>query len=365
MGGYGGAYGWATRLTAGVGLRMTTLGPARLPDCYSLRTLRSLGGCGKLAGKKAAATAVDGLGDICYSPAPRRNAGGAMKRGRLARLVKGGRDAAARLRKTFLNAEPVSRSMLRKLPLVVTAIVLTIVPSFVRAQSQGDLDAIRADVRATPPPSSAKPSSAPASSAPPRLHRPRLRRRRLHRTRRRLPRAKTELHDSDDSAIEKAKGNMFIGGLVVGAVVVAAPCGRRGHCCTTTVPEAHFSQFPYDNTNGYLVSDAWLTDSRPTRFWPKRLAEGTGRPCRRRTGWTATRRNRRKARLSRCRSILRRGDGADSFGPTMPASLRRSDRHRWAVDSWKRPRVGASTRRRSISASDCPAGDCTASVSTT
>ena len=60
--------------------------------------------------------------------------------------------------------------------------------------------------------------------------------------------------------------------------------------------EAHFPRFPYDNTPGYLMSDAWLSGFTADKVLAETLADATGSQSRCRTARTAIRQNRRKAR---------------------------------------------------------------------
>ena len=137
------------------------------------------------------------------------------------------------------------------LPLILGAILLSAMLASARAE--GDLDAIRADVRTGPPPDSSPPPSAhdehPSHDHP---------------------------HCNDDGWLD---GNMMIAGVMTGAYVVSSPFWLpRVLMHDDNAIEAHFPRFPYDNTPGYLVSDAWLSGFTAEKVLAETLAEGTGSP---------------------------------------------------------------------------------------
>ncbi len=123
-----------------------------------------------------------------------------------------------------------------KLPLILGTILLAgLLPS---ARAEGDLNTIRTDVR-TSPPESAAPSSPPAEHSP------------------------SHDHEHCDAAgreeLDNAKGGLFLGGVLVGAYAVASPFWVPRALMNDGSNVAYFPRFPYDNTPGYLKSDAWLS----------------------------------------------------------------------------------------------------------
>jgi hypothetical protein len=191
-------------------------------------------------GKKHNPIAVVAIGEICYPPppfshpersrpAPERGRPAlergrpalergrpALERGRPARCFpQGGRDARAPIIR-----RPMSRSLLRTLLLVLAAVMLTNTLS--PAWADGDLDAIRSDVR-TPQP------AAPASPQPsaPDERRP------------------TEDHSDHSPDSEKVEGSLILGGLVLGAVVVAAPLWLPRAIMNDNGDEAFFPRKPW------------------------------------------------------------------------------------------------------------------------
>ena len=149
------------------------------------------------------------------------------------------------------------RTILWKLPLTL-AILLSTLPSSVRAE--GDLDAIRSDVR-TPPPESVSPA-APPSSAPSEQRKP------------------SEDGSDHSPAAEEAEGNLILGGLVLGTVAASAaalsPYWLPRALLHDEGCEAHFPRFPYDNVPGYLMSDAWLSGFTADKVLAEALADATG-----------------------------------------------------------------------------------------
>jgi hypothetical protein len=143
-----------------------------------------------------------------------------------------------------------------KLPLVLAAMLLSSELSSARAE--GDLDTIRSDVR-SPPPESVSPA-APPSAAP-------------------SERPKPSEDGGDHSAIaEEAKGNLVLGGLALGAVAALSPYWLPRALMHDESCEAHFPRFPYDNTPGYLESDAWLSGFTADKVLAETLADATGSP---------------------------------------------------------------------------------------
>jgi hypothetical protein len=128
----------------------------------------------------------------------------------------------------------MSRSLLRRLSLGMAAVVLS--STLARVQAEGDLDTIRSDVR-TPP------QSAPATSQP-------------SSTEERTP---TEDGRDHSQAAEELRGNLFLGALAVGAAAVTLPAWLPRVAMGDNSEVARFPRFPYDNTDGYLMSDAWMS----------------------------------------------------------------------------------------------------------
>ena len=144
------------------------------------------------------------------------------------------------------------RTILWKLPLTL-AILLSTLPSSVRAE--GDLDTIRSDVRTSPPPDSSP--AAPATADRPSAH-----------------------EDHCDSAsreqLDKLEGNLMLAGVMAGAYVAASPLWLPRVIMQDDSDEAFFPHFPYDNTSGYLKSDAWLNSFSTDKLPDGASADGAG-----------------------------------------------------------------------------------------
>jgi hypothetical protein len=144
----------------------------------------------------------------------------------------------------------LARNMLRNVPPILGAILLlSMAPS---AGAEGDLDAVRADVRGSAPESPSPP--APSSSST------------------EHPQARDEhCDDASRDQLHEAEGCLFLAGLYVGAYAVASPFWIPRAWMGDDSNVAYFPRFPYDNTPGYLKSDAWLSNFSAGSF----LASGT------------------------------------------------------------------------------------------
>ena len=135
-----------------------------------------------------------------------------------------------------------------KTPLILGAILLASLLSSARAE--GDLDAIRSDVRNSPPESSSPP---PPAERPP-----------------------SHDHDHRDAAgreqLDNLDSNLFLAGAYVGAYVATSPFWLPRIVMGDDSSVAYFPRFPYDDTPGYLKSDAWLSGFATENA----LAGGTG-----------------------------------------------------------------------------------------
>jgi hypothetical protein len=116
-------------------------------------------------------------------------------------------------------------------------VVLMVLSSLLSsAWGGGDLDVIRSDVRTSPPE-----SSSPAPASEPR------------------PQSGSERHSYDDAA-DKVEGNLFVAGVVAAGCVATSPFWLPRSFMNDNSTEAYFPRFPYDKTEGYLTSDAWLSN---------------------------------------------------------------------------------------------------------
>jgi hypothetical protein len=140
--------------------------------------------------------------------------------------------------------------MSRILPLLLATIVL--LSPIVRVRAEGDLDAIRSDVR-TPPAEPAAPP-APPSTPPER------------------PGPKSEGSNPFDG-YEDEKGNLMFAGLVVGAIAVTTPYWLPRALLDDEDSEAFFARFPYDNAPGFLISDDWCSGFTAEKVLAETLAE--------------------------------------------------------------------------------------------
>jgi hypothetical protein len=140
-----------------------------------------------------------------------------------------------------------------KLPLLLgTILLLSLLAS---AQGEGDLETIRTDVRTAPPESAAPPSSGERSSS----------------------------HDSHCDAagreqLDNAEGSLVLAGFYVGAYAVATPFWLPRAIMDDNSNVAYFPRFPYDNTPGYLESDAWLSGFTAENAFADAQAGGIGSP---------------------------------------------------------------------------------------
>ena len=140
-----------------------------------------------------------------------------------------------------------------KLPLVLAAIVLAGLPS--SAWAEGDLETVRTDVR-TSPQGSASPSPPPASDD--------------------HPQSRSEPH-SYDEALSNVEGGLFVAGVFVAAYAVTSPFWLPRVFMSDNSNVAYFPRFPYDNTPGYLESDAWLSGFTSENVLAEELAGATGK----------------------------------------------------------------------------------------
>jgi hypothetical protein len=123
------------------------------------------------------------------------------------------------------------------------------------ARAEGDLDAIRSDVRTGPPP--APPSSdspTPRPSAPPRDC------------------AETGVTPEQREAIDDAKAGLFVGAVAVGAGVVTSPVWLPRALMDDNGSEALFPPYPYFDDHGFLMSDAWMSGLTARRVLAETLA---------------------------------------------------------------------------------------------
>ena len=143
--------------------------------------------------------------------------------------------------------------MLWKLPPILIAILLSTVLSSARAE--GDLDTIRSDVRTPPPPDSSP--SAPAAPERPSAH-------------------DDHCGGPGHEQINQVEGNLVLAGVMVGAYVASSPFWLPRVLLHDDSIEAYFPKFPYDNTHGYLMSDAWLSGFTADKILGGTLADGAG-----------------------------------------------------------------------------------------
>ena len=78
--------------------------------------------------------------------------------------------------------------------------------------------------------------------------------------------------------IEQVEGNLIVAGVVVGAYVASSPFWLPRVLLHDDSNEAFFPRFPYDNTSGYLMSDAWLSGFTADKVLGGALADETGSP---------------------------------------------------------------------------------------
>lgn len=139
--------------------------------------------------------------------------------------------------------------MLCKVLLAAITILLSI--AFPSAAADGNLDSIRSDVRTSPPEPPTSPPPAPSEE----------------------PR-----RGSDGNQInipDDTKRDAIVAGLAIGAFAVASPYWLPRALLHDDGSEALFPKFPYDNTSGYLVSEAWLSEFTAQKVLAETLAEGT------------------------------------------------------------------------------------------
>jgi hypothetical protein len=139
----------------------------------------------------------------------------------------------------------LSRSTLYTLPLLFGAMLLSGLAS--SAYAEGNLDTIRFDVRNAPPPD---PSPPPAD-----------------------PPARDQRRCDGSDNID---GGLVMAGLYVAGWVATSPYWLPRSLLGDQGSEAHFPGFPYDNTPGYLVSDAWMSGFTAEKVLAETWADASG-----------------------------------------------------------------------------------------
>ncbi|MFZ1935302.1 MAG: hypothetical protein WCB27_02535 [Thermoguttaceae bacterium] len=141
---------------------------------------------------------------------------------------------------------------MRRLPLILGAIL--VLSLFSSARAEGDLDTIRTDVR-NPPPESPSPPPAPAERPPSR---------------------DSHCDAAGREELDNAEGSLIFAGFYVGAYAVTAPFWLPRVLMSDDSSVAYFPRFPYDNTPGYLKSDAWLSSFASENVLADSPAGGSG-----------------------------------------------------------------------------------------
>jgi hypothetical protein len=113
------------------------------------------------------------------------------------------------------------------------------------ASNQDEIATIRADVQGSQPQAAASQSSS-SQAAPSQSN---------------SSSSNRNGYDSQQDQVDQDWGSLFFNGgwAIVGATLLA-PCWIPRAILHDDSREAHFPRFPYDNTQGYLTSDAWLED---------------------------------------------------------------------------------------------------------
>ena len=155
----------------------------------------------------------------------------------------------------------VSRFMPRKLPSILALLASALLALLPPAWAEGDLDTIRSDVRNPPPESPSPPPPRPPNG-----------RRRAIATA--MPPAARNSTTAEGEA-DSWRASMSA------AYAVTAPFWLPRVAMHDDSSVAYFPRFPYDNTPGYLKSDAWLSSFASENILAGSPAGGSGRSRRR------------------------------------------------------------------------------------
>ena len=149
-------------------------------------------------------------------------------------------------------APPAISTVTRSLRTIgqVSLILGTVLLASARAEST--LDTIRSDVRTPPPPNSSPPP--PAEKPSPRCD---------------------DGYNDDNGELD---GSLFLGGLALGSAVVTSPYWVPRVMMNDDSSEVCFPRFPYDDTRGYLVSEAWLSGFTARKVLAAATHDATGSP---------------------------------------------------------------------------------------